>query len=162
MSKEYRDKFGKTKPKKEVLRKYYQRPGKVNEKGEIQYFTEQHHKLECDVKHIIQKYDKTGLIHHVSKIEAKYGDLTGLEFQNMQNVVAGAMSMFNELPAEIRKEFDNDPQKLIHFMDDSNNRDRAIELGLIDPQWTPETDGLGEHVVEGGNIKKVPEKSEGQ
>ena len=155
MSKIYLETFGKVKAKKADLRKFYQRPGKVDENGKIKYFTEQHHKLECDVNNIIKKYDRTGLINHISQIEAKYGDLTGLEFQKMQNIVAGAKSMFNELPVEVRKEFDNDPQKLITFMENPENRERAIELGLIDKEWTEETDGLGEHVALGGNVKKV-------
>lgn len=39
-------------------------------------------------------------------------------------------------------------------MEDPSNRDEAIELGLIDKNWTENTDGLGEHVPEGQNVKK--------
>ena len=157
MSKLYLETFGKVKAKKAELRKFFQQPGKVDENGKIQYRTEQHHKMECDINNIIKKYDRTGLITHISKIEAKFGDFTGEEFQTMQNIVAGAKTMFNELPVEIRKEFDNDPQKLISFMENPDNRERAIELGLIDKEWTEETDGLGEHVPLGGNVKKGDE-----
>jgi len=154
MSKKYREKFGSKKPSKQQLRRYFQRPGAVDENGKIQYTTEQNHKLECDVNNIIKKYDKTGLILHVSKIEAKYGDMTGMDFQRMNNIVAEAKTSFNLLPAEIRKEFENSPEKLLTFMEDPENREKAIELGLIDADWTEDTDGLGEHVKEGENIKK--------
>lgn len=36
-----------------------------------------------------------------------------------------------ELPATLRREFDNDPVKLLAFLQDENNRDRAIQLGLV-------------------------------
>jgi len=63
------------------MRKYSQRPGLVDSEGNIQYTTEQFHKKECDVNLIIQKYDKTGLIDHVSKFEANFGDMTGQDFK---------------------------------------------------------------------------------
>ena len=44
--------------------------------------------------------------------------------------------------------------ELLHFMENPENRQEAIELGLINQAWTEETDGLGEHVKEGDNIKK--------
>ena len=158
MSKVYEEKFGKKKVTQEQMRVFCQRPGAVDENGKIEYHTEQHHKKECDVNEIIKKYDKTGLITHISKFEAKYGDLSGAEFQLMQNKVATAKNMFNELPAEIRKEFDNDPAKLLSFMDDPENRDKAIELGLINEKWTEGTDGLGEHVKDGENVNKGEQK----
>lgn len=150
MSKEYRILTAEMNPilTDNVMRVHCQRPGKRDYEGKIIYFTEQAHKNICDMNQIIKKYDKTGLISHVSKIEAKYGDLTGMDFKNMQDKVAGAKSMFNDLPSEIRKRFQNSPQKLIEFMDDASNRDEAIKLGLINPMWTEETDGLGigEHI----------------
>lgn len=152
MSKEYREK------QPESMREWCKRPGKVDEKGKIQYFTEQAHKKECDINNIIKKYDKTGLITHVSKIEAKFGDLTGRDFKVMSDKVAQMNSAFELLPVEIKKEFEQSPAKLLEFMENPDNRERAIELGLIDRDWTEETDGLGEHVLEGGNVKKVEEK----
>ena len=134
MSNEYYLKFGNKKPTKEQFRKFLQRPGRMDEEGNPIYTTEQSHKAECDVNEIIKKYDRTGLITHVSSFEAKFGDLTGHDFQNMQNQVAQARNMFEALPAEIRNRFENDPSQLLTFMEDPSNRDEAIELGLISPQ----------------------------
>lgn len=149
MSLKYAEKFGgavgTTTPE---MREHCKRPGKQDENGKPIYFTEQAHKKECDVNNIIKKYDKNGLITHVSKFEAKFGDVSGVDFQAMQEKVANAQSMFNQLPVEIRSEFENNPAKLLKFMDNPDNRDRAIELGLINKDWTEDTDGLGEHVLE--------------
>lgn len=136
------------------MRNFCQRPGRIDKDGNPEYFTEQNHKKECDVNLIIKKYDRTGLIEHVSRFEAKYGDMTGFDFKTMQDKVKNMENIFGQLPAEIRKRFANTPEKLLEFMEDENNRPEAIKLGLIDPEWDELTDGLGEHVKQGENVKK--------
>lgn len=158
MSKFYRQKTGKemNPSRTEKIRNLLKQPGNIDQSGNIIYTTEQSHKDLCDVNKIIKKYDKTGLISHVQKIEAKYGNLSGADFQQMQNKIAGAISMFNALPSEIRGTFDNSPATFLNFMDNPDNRNKAIEMGLIRGDWTPETDGLGEHVLAGKNITITP------
>lgn len=156
MGKEFRDKFNvdnepTTTPE---MRELCQRPGRHDEHGNIIYFTEQAHKDACDVNKIIRKYDKTGLISHISKIEGQFGDVSGEDFKSMQDTIVRAQQMFDQLPSEIRVKFQNSPQTLLAFMDDPNNRQEAIDLGLIRADWTEATDGLGEHVKEGENITK--------
>jgi len=132
----------------EEMRKHCQRPGKVDEKGKLVYFTEQSHMKECDVNLILKRFDKTGLITHVQKMEARFGDVTGMEFKEMQDRVAEAKSVFAELPSKVRARFDNNVEKLLEFMEHPENRDEAIKLGLIDKQTAPERDGLGEHITD--------------
>lgn len=62
----------------------------------------------------------------------------GLEFnpdfyQNALNTVANAKSEFEKLPAQIRREFDNDPMKLVKFMDNPSeeNAKKGVKLGLF-------------------------------
>ena len=92
--------------------------------------TEQCHRDECDITKIIAKYDRTGVLNHVNEFEARYEDLTGLDYQTMLNTVANAQSMFEGLPSEIRNQFANDPAKFISFMDDENNNEKMYEMGL--------------------------------
>lgn len=139
-----------------AMRKHSQRPGKADKDGNIIYFTEQSHKNQCDVNKIIRKYDRNGIINHVSKFEAQFGDVSGLEFKSAQDKVIQAKAMFNELPSSIRKRFQNNPGSLLGFMENPDNRQEAIDLGLIRQEWTPETDGLGEHILEGQNKNKEP------
>lgn len=140
-----------------AMREWCKRPGKSNpETGKPIYFTEQHHKDSCDVNKIVQKYSRTGLIEHVSRIEAKYGDLKQTDFKDAMDLITGSMEMFKKLPSNIRKRFANDPAELIRFMEDSSNREEAIKLGIISANWTPETDGLGEHVKAGENVNTPP------
>jgi phage internal scaffolding protein len=92
--------------------------------------TEQCHRDECDINKIIAKYDRTGVLNHVNDFEARYEDLTGLDYQTMLNTVANANSMFEGLPSEIRNQFANDPANFISFMDDENNNEKMYEMGL--------------------------------
>lgn len=138
----------------ENMRFFCQRPGRVDDMGKPLYTTEQSPKDICDINNIIRNYDKNGVILHVSKIEARYGDLSGLDFKEMQDKVAKAKSMFEELPSKIRGRFLNDPSELIKFMDNPDNREEAIKLGIINPDWTLDTDGMGEHVKDKENVLK--------
>lgn len=162
MSKEYREKTGKElePSSSSEMRAHCQRPGKKNHDGSICYFTEQQYKDTCDVNKIIQKYDKHGLITHVSTIEAKYGDMTGADYKTAMDLVVNMRTMFNELPSEIRKRFDNSPEKYLTFMENPENRKEAIELGLINPNWTDATDGLGEHIKTDAEREKIDETVE--
>ncbi len=153
MSKAFREHFGDVAVSRQDMRVWCQRPGAIDNNGDVVYFTEQSHKNTCDVNNIVKKYDKTGLIAHLSKMEARFGDMTGLEFKTAQDQIILAKNMFAQLPPEIRKKFENDPGKLLEFMEDPNNRDEAIKLGMIKESWTVESDGLGEHVLEGENVE---------
>jgi len=129
---------------------------------------EQCHKDECDINKIIAKYDRTGVLTHVNNFEARYEDLTGLDYQTMLNTVANANSMFEGLPSEIRKQFANDPAKFISFMDDENNNEQMYEMGLktrpipepIVSESEPKTEGFeqpqsGENAPQGNVAPKT-------
>lgn len=161
MGKAYRDATGKIGSKKTTkqMRELSQRPGTRDEDGNLVYMTEQSHKDMCDVNKIIRKYDRDGLITHVSKFEAHFGDVTGLEFKAAQDQVIAAQRMFDDLPSNIRKEFGNDPGNLLSFMDNPDNRDKAIELGLIRGDWSIDQDGIGEHVIRDDKGKVQPQQA---
>lgn len=141
------------------MRKWCQRPGNLDADGKPIYFTQQAHKDVCDINKIIKKYDKTGIITHVQKIEARYGDVTGIDFFNAQQLYLNAQNMFNELPAEIRKRFRNNAGEFLEFMEQDSNREEAIKLGLIRNDWEESSDGLGEHVKKADDYKVKPGKT---
>lgn len=68
-----------------------------------------------------------------TKAGGQYGDFTSVEdFHTSLNKVNDAFNDFNNLPAQIRSAFDNDPAQLIGFLSDESNREAAAELGLIE------------------------------
>lgn len=95
--------------------------------------TEQHFKVECDINNIVAQYQVTGVLPQGNR-EPLFGDFAEFpqDLQSSQKYFDDAQARFMELPAQLRKEFDNDPVKLLQFIADGNNRERAIELGLID------------------------------
>jgi phage internal scaffolding protein len=93
--------------------------------------TKQCHKNECDINKIMLRATKSGFLE--SRQNGFYGDFTtATDFHTAQNKVIEANQMFNELPAYLRKKFDNDPGKLLEFVANEDNRQDAIKLGLID------------------------------
>lgn len=93
--------------------------------------TEQAHRGECNINQIMKKCRKTGLLPNRGE-PGFYGDFSEVgDFQESQNKVILAQERFMTLPAEIRKKFDNDPGKLLDFMADPENIEKAIELGII-------------------------------
>ena len=111
--------------------------------------TEQCHRDDCDITKIIAKYDRTGVLNHVNEFEARYEDLTGLDYQTMLNTVANANSMFEGLPSEIRNQFANDPANFISFMDDENNNEQMYEMGLKQRPISEQTASVNEPISNG-------------
>lgn len=96
--------------------------------------TKQSFKKECDINNIMRKYTKTGVISPeiLNKRQAIFADVSEIgDFQHCKQTVNDAQDAFMTLPAHVRTRFDNDPGKLLDFCADSNNRDEAIELGII-------------------------------
>jgi len=100
--------------------------------------TQPQFKAECDINNIMKKYKVTGSITHLNnKQRGTYLDLTNLpDYQQSLNDVIQANEAFSALPSHVRKQFENDPIQLINFLSDTNNREEAIRLGLIDKPTT--------------------------
>lgn len=92
--------------------------------------TKQSFKDECDINKIMAKFQKTGAIEHYAKHQPQYGDTTGIDYLDCLNVVANANTMFEELPSTIRKKFENDPRQFLDFVQNPDNQEEMIELGL--------------------------------
>ncbi len=92
---------------------------------------QQHHKEECDINTIMERFGQTGML-PVTALEPSYGDFSGvMDYHTAMNAIMAAEDQFDALPAKMRARFDNDPAKLIDFLEDEGNRKEAIELGLL-------------------------------
>jgi phage internal scaffolding protein len=90
---------------------------------------------ECDINRIMMQYGKTGELPQIAG--AVFGDFQSTQtYHDMQNTLIEAQSAFKTLPAGIRAEFNNDPAQVIDFLNDPANREKAIELGLVDGKIT--------------------------
>jgi len=113
----------------------YDRDAATNESGlacEEPSLAQQHYKDECDINNILRQFNITGLLPE-SPLSPRYGDFTGIgDYHTALNRVIAAQDEFEALPAQIRARFDNDPAQLIEFLQNSDNRPEAEELGLVE------------------------------
>lgn len=120
--------------------------------GELQVSrTKQSFAEESQINLIMAKYEKTGLITHV-KNHAGYANMPdGLEYQEALQLTIDAQLAFDELPAKVRREFDNDPFTFLAFVENPENVERMGELGLLEPvvdTTPPVADPASEAAVE--------------
>jgi phage internal scaffolding protein len=116
---------------KTTFRTAYSGPVKsqFNTVGET--MTQQHFAEEVDIKTIIKKHDRTGIISHVARGVAQYGDYSEVnEYREALDMVNSANESFLELPAELRKMFDNDAGLFFEFATDPKNDEKMVQMGL--------------------------------
>ena len=89
----------------------------------------QEFKQDCDLNHIIARMTKTGQVPaHIR--QGQYVQQGPTDLHQAMNIVAEAKSMFQEVPSEIRREFDHDPIKFLEFVNNPDNAEKASQLGI--------------------------------
>jgi phage internal scaffolding protein len=93
---------------------------------------QQHMKDECDINVLVERFGVTGSM-PVAPIEPSYGDFSGVgDYHTALNKIKAADEAFMALPAKIRAKFDHDPNALLNYLQNEENREEAIQIGLID------------------------------
>lgn len=93
--------------------------------------TQQCFKEQCDINHMVKRAIKTGMMSgNVNNAEPMFGEFENIDFLDAQMVVIRANNAFNSQPAHIRNKFDNDPNKFIEFLQNDENYEEAVKLGL--------------------------------
>lgn len=128
---------------------------------DVESMTEQNHLERVKIQNIIKRYTAQGMIDHVNYYEGQYGDfVNSLDFNQSMNIVAETTQMFESLPAELRRRFNEDPAEYLDFVQNPENRAEMEELGIptdhlapqasseapqgtIDPVQSPEPSGEG-------------------
>lgn len=93
--------------------------------------TEQAHKDTTDMNKILADYHRTGLLRHAKQNEGRYDDVTAQDFTEAMTIVANAKSMFEELPSNIRKEFHNQPEQFLNFVQNPKNAPEMLRMGIL-------------------------------
>ena len=102
--------------------------------------TQQHFKEECDVINIIKRHDRNGIIEHVQRGQARYGDFSNVaDYREALHLVRDAQDEFMTIPSDIRKKFDNDPGKFYEFVSNPDNKEELKTMGFIE---TPEVSNV--------------------
>lgn len=101
--------------------------------------TKQSFRDECDIRKIMARMTR-GIPPPGQAGSPIYADFTSVDdFLDAQTKLKEAAERFDQLPARIRSRFRNSPAELLMFVLNENNREEAIELGLIPkPKGEPE------------------------
>ena len=86
---------------------------------------------ECDIKNIMTRFEKTGVLPELIKKNPVYGDFAEAPtYQESLNTVLHAQEQFSALPSKVRARFGNDPQEFLTFASDASNAEEMVKLGL--------------------------------
>lgn len=92
--------------------------------------TQQSFKDECDVNQILAKFVQTGVLEQSAR-PADYFDASVVsDYRDALHQIQHAQNEFSELPSHLRKYFENDPAKFIDFVENPDNIDEGIRIGL--------------------------------
>lgn len=93
--------------------------------------TKQSMKDDSDINLIMKKYKKTGLINFVNNNQGEYMEIDDIDYHEALTIVTEADQMFQQMPASLRKKFQNDPGQFLNFVQNPDNLPEMEELGLI-------------------------------
>lgn len=83
---------------------------------------------ETDINKLLQRAQKTGTLSHLEKFEGQYGDFSDFDFFENQLTLVRGREMFDELPSELRREFQNQPGEFFAYVNNPANAGRLREL----------------------------------
>ena len=83
----------------------------------------------CDINKIMARYNKTGVLEHITTARGSYNELpTPESYQDALNQLQAATDAFYELPSRVRKDFNNNPDEFLHFMHQPESEQRKCWL----------------------------------
>lgn len=125
---------------------------------------EQSHQAEVNINNIVKRHGMD-LIQKTALLNAplmQWDDVTGNDFQEAMFKVTKAQQTFDQLPSQLRKQFDNNPAKFLDFVQNPDNKEKMVEYGLAHAP-VPETVTKVEVINNVGNVetgdKGVPSKA---
>lgn len=149
---------------KEVTTSYGRKRVRIRSYNNDPSMTDQSQAQETDVNYIMKRLgnDMRLLPEHQKSVS----DLTDLptDLASAYLAIQEAEETFMTLPARLRSKFDNDPQKLVQFLNDPKNNEEAIHYGLkvkAPDEFIPQTRS-NDRVVEQPSGSAVGKKTKPQ
>lgn len=105
-------------------------------KSSVPSMTQQQFKDEADINYIVSMYDSSGVMPTFhgdgQPLQPIFGDFASLpdNAQEMYNRMIEAKNNFDNLPLEVRKRFNYDPAAFLDFVDNPENLDELVAMGL--------------------------------
>lgn len=76
---------------------------------------------DCDINKIMQRANQGGTISHLAKFEGVYADFSDFDFHEQTRKLTQGREIFDALPAELRREFDQSPSRFFAYVNDPAN-----------------------------------------
>lgn len=99
-----------------VRTRYTPRLAVRTEPGPEPSMTQQHMKEAVDINNILAKYQRTGVLEHVSKFQPQYLDCPSADYLEALRRIRDADEMFGELPSTVREFFANSPANFLDWV----------------------------------------------
>lgn len=120
---------------------------------------QEHFQEESEINNILRSHDRTGVINHIHKGNAIYGDFSEItDLSDALRQIQQAQKEFMNIPSDIREKFKNDAGQFFKFASNPDNLDSLREMGLANPDQSvampTDTTAIPEPVE--------PQNSEGQ
>lgn len=108
---------------------------KVKKVFEKPSLTKQSFKEECDVNMIMQRFKKNAGVDFLSRysglMSGEFGDFSNVtDYRSAIEQVSRASSVFEQLPAQVRSRFENDPALFLDYCQDPSKHDELRSMGL--------------------------------
>ncbi len=76
---------------------------------------------ETDINQILKRAQKSGTISHMARYQGTYADFSNYDFAANMTKLAEGRTIFDDLPVEIKREFDQNPANFFEYVNDPAN-----------------------------------------
>jgi len=115
--------------KKQTFRSAYNLGNEDYSQSFTDGLTEQHHTDTCDINKILAQFMETGIMPQTNA-NPQYADVSEVDFTQMQNQLATAKTLFEELPEQVKARFNNQMHTFLHFAENPDNLPELVDMGL--------------------------------
>lgn len=85
----------------------------------------------CDLNVIVKRFGMANLVESHRRAQLRYEELPPqMDYQEALLQIEAAHGLFMALPSGLRKRFNNNPAEFLDFVDDPENADELVALGL--------------------------------
>lgn len=117
---------------------------RVQKRFEKPSLTKQSFRDECDVNVLMKRFRNVHGVDFLNRyqgyLNGQFGDFSSVvDYRTALDQISEARGYFEALPAKVRSRFSNDPAEFLDFVQNPENRDELISMGLIEPRVDPQS-----------------------
>lgn len=96
--------------------------------------TRQEQQQQTDVNVIVAAHRRGGVTTHLINRVSQFAWVPSMDFRECMEHIRQARELFDELPSQTRKFFENDPRNFVEYASDPKNLDDLVKHGLAIPK----------------------------